>query len=87
MQTFKAVYLLFQFNMSSSDYESDVDKDWLASINWPKRVDPTDRQKLLLFQYMETYELIDRLFFSFKGSSAKMKHLVAWKKVWKYGLR
>ena len=73
--------------MSSSDYESDVDPDYLATINWPKRMDCTDRQKTLLFQFMETCNLIDRLFFSYKGSSAKVKHLVAWKKVWKYGLR
>ena len=70
-----------------SDVESEVDKDWLASIDWPKRVDASDRQKILLFQFMETCNLIDVCFFSYKGTSAKAKHLLAWKKVWKYGLR
>ena len=73
--------------MSSSDYESDVDPNWLATIIWPKRMEATERQKILLFQFMETCDLIDRLFFSFKGTSAKVKHIVAWKKVWKHGLR
>ena len=70
-----------------SDIESDPEPGWLASIQWPKRVDPDERKKILLFQFIEAYELVDVCFHSYKGTAAKMKHLSAWKKVWKHGLR
>ena len=73
--------------MSELEIESDVDQDFYASIHWPKRVDPSDRQKILLIQFIEAWDLVQICFFSYSGPTGKLKHLAAWKKVWKHGLR
>ena len=59
----------------------------VSSIQWPKRVDPSDTAKLLLFQFIEAWNLVDVCFHSFSGADARMKHLEAWKKVWEHAIR
>ena len=73
---------MFQFNMS--DLETNID---VSSIKWPKRVDPSDTAKLLLFQFIEAWDLVDVCFHSYNGTDARMKNLSAWKKVWMHALR
>ena len=72
--------------MSESEVDSPAFVAWLATVNWPKRVDPDDPKKILLFQFIETCGWVEVCFHSYVGADARMKHLQAWKKVWKHGL-